>query len=570
MNLFGINQNQNVSNIGNVSALSNSNVSDELANGLKALSTMNSGETLEGQVVGIEGDTVSVKIADNAVVNARLESAMGLVEGQTVIFQVQSGNDNSIALRPLFTNMAQGQIANNALVSAGLPVNATSLSMVSNLMSEGMNIDKNSIMNMYRDIMTNPDAAVDKLVHMTKLGLDINPANIEQYDSICNLNDSFSNSVNTIVNEIPIEINNMINNGDTEAAVSIFKDCVSLIADNNAGAGLEVASEATVLQTVAAENVASNVGTAPDDATKSTADMLKALMSNVQLEDEEAQLNQTNNNSSNISENAIDNIKGDVNFANVFGQDLNNINSEAELFNKLNELLEAGKINDKEIHSLIKNDDFSAMLKNELKDAWLLNPKDVEKGENVNDFYNKLNEHIHSIANSMDKVLGGNENLSQSLNQLNQNLQFLDQMSHIMPYVQLPLKMNGEAQTGDLYVYAKKKNLTDDSDNITALLRLDMKYLGFMEVFVKLEGTNNVTTDFCMEREDVIDFMEKNMDQLTDRLSDRGYNINANVRHKEVKEDVSKEFATNGSTPGGSVSTPSGNKIGHFRFDVRA
>ena len=49
-----------------------------------------------------------------------------------------------------------------------------------------------------------------------------------------------------------------------------------------------------------------------------------------------------------------------------------------------------------------------------------------------------------------------------------------------------------------------------------------MEYLGKMDVYVALEDTK-VSTNFYLEKEEYLDFMEEHMDLLTARLNKRGY-----------------------------------------------
>ncbi|MBQ7833773.1 MAG: hypothetical protein IJ336_09405 [Lachnospiraceae bacterium] len=117
------------------SAVSN-NAQIQADKGMAALQSMTPGETLQGEVVSVNGNEIEIKIADNAVVNARLEQSMNVAVGQKMMFEVSNNNQGQIALRALFTNLAQEQLAQNALQAAGIPQNGSSVQMIAGLMRE--------------------------------------------------------------------------------------------------------------------------------------------------------------------------------------------------------------------------------------------------------------------------------------------------------------------------------------------------------------------------------------------------------------------------------------------------
>ncbi len=89
--------------------------------------------------------------------------------------------------------------------------------------------------------------------------------------------------------------------------------------------------------------------------------------------------------------------------------------------------------------------------------------------------------------------------------------------------------MNGSEATGDLFVYTNKKNLAEKEGNVSALLHLDMKNLGPIDVYASLSPGNNVFTKFYLPDESMIDFINDNIHILNERLEGRGYSIKAEV-----------------------------------------
>ena len=61
-----------------------------------------------------------------------------------------------------------------------------------------------------------------------------------------------------------------------------------------------------------------------------------------------------------------------------------------------------------------------------------------------------------------------------------------------------------------------------------------MEHLGKMDVYVALED-KKVSTNFYLEKEEYLDFLETNMDMLNARLQNRGYecSIKTSLRNEE-------------------------------------
>ena len=86
---------------------------------------MSSGDTFRGEVVDISGNTATISIGEDARITANINTNVNLSVGQSVLFEVNTDSDNLVSLRTLFTNIANENIANNALTQANVPINAT-------------------------------------------------------------------------------------------------------------------------------------------------------------------------------------------------------------------------------------------------------------------------------------------------------------------------------------------------------------------------------------------------------------------------------------------------------------
>ncbi len=154
--------------------------------GSEYLRNMPGGSTVEGKITDIKGNEVQIELPNGGRVNAQLESAMNLSEGQLLAFEIRANSGSTISLTPLYTNLAMGATATNALNAAGMAVNADTVAMTMSMMDGGMSIDNKSLGDMYHLISQFPDAEIKNLVEMKSLGLPIDEQNIKQYEAFKN------------------------------------------------------------------------------------------------------------------------------------------------------------------------------------------------------------------------------------------------------------------------------------------------------------------------------------------------------------------------------------------------
>ena len=98
----------------------------------------------------------------------------------------------------------------------------------------------------------------------------------------------------------------------------------------------------------------------------------------------------------------------------------------------------------------------------------------------------------------------------------------MNDLNRNMTYFQMPVRFTESNGNGELYVFTNKKAMSAQSDNVSALLHLDMDNLGPIDVYVRLQG-KNVNTNFCLETEELLDFVYSNIDKLNARLEKLGY-----------------------------------------------
>lgn len=503
-----------------------------------------------GTISDISDNVATVLLSDNTSISAEISDADMLNVGQKVSFLVDTAKENTITLKPLFTNLATQNIAGEALKEASIPVNEKTLSMVSKFMEEKLPIDKETLSGAYRGINSNPFVSLDEITKMVDLSLDLTDSNIIKFHSVVNFENKITDSIDSLIDNIPKEIENFADS-DIDSALSLAKNVIDNSLENDSDLAIKYPDY--------------KEGAKIFDAVKP-----EVINGNLSFDNKEIvslELSESLNDSKDLSVKNEDklNLAGEI----VSNEDIDAADKKNDyvklddLLKNIKQTLEDDGFDLEDKKELLKSELLKNAIETKLKDTWLLEPKEVKNPESINEHLNKIFEDTAKITQSMTDSVKASETLSQAVSNLNENLQFVQTLGDLAMYVQIPMIMNNEANTGDLYVYANKKNLLEKSDNITAMLRLDMKNLGRVDVYVKLSNSNSLSTDFTLEDDDTLAFIEEHIDILNERLEKLGFNVTNSFNTKSNAPSI----FDNGEKVGVTVND---NLVGYKGFDVRA
>lgn len=234
---------------------------------------------------------------------------------------------------------------------------------------------------------------------------------------------------------------------------------------------------------------------------------------------------------------------------------------QEELYRAVQELTKraAGRNEAEAVKELFLSKGFQKIFQNKMSAQWTLTaPENLEKKE-VERLYSRLHEQTRQLTQALEGTKADSP-LFKSLQNIRDNVDFMNQLNQMYTYVQLPLKFRGENAHGDLYVYTNKKNLARKDGNVSAFLHLDMEYLGMVDVYVAMEK-GKISTRFQLEDEKSLELLEKNMDTLTRRLTEKGYRTDVKLTLKEVGGNVMEEILR---------ADKNISMISELSFDVRA
>lgn len=547
-------------------------MSGKTADGAQA-GSLTVGSAISGQVIKVEGDTVYVKLPSE-VLTAKLQEGVNLQSGQSVTFAVSGISDKQITLQALFQNSAQTQVLGKALEQAGIAQTADSLSMVDAMMREGMSVDKNSLWQMYRQVLDHPQTTGENIVLMNRLQIPVDDLTAAQFQNLQNANGQLAQAANTLTDSLFAEFTDMAVQSPQEAA-AFMKELVLLLGESSqteagqVGAlpleGQEVLGDvqpADGNQQPAAGNSTGQTDAAGQPAGGQTAengvDARLAFDGQVQTETDGRQVQ---------AEAAGGRLQGsNAEKLSTDGQVVSSEtaeNSSQPGVDSLAELMKSDlftKGDTRQLLRLFASKEFRSLLTEQMKENFLLKPEMVADKEEVEQFFTKLREQVSRLAQTVSEAGKAQTQLFTQTNQLRENLDFLHQLSQTMQYVQLPLRMAGQETTGDLYVYANKKGLTKE-DSISAFLHLDMEHLGPVDVYVAMQN-RKVNTHFYLQDDAMIDFIQAHIHLLNERLEQKGYQMQTEVSQKDTLSKVTEEMRKDQEEE--SVC------INQYSFDVRA
>lgn len=503
------------------------------------------GQTLRGEVVSREGNNAQIRLLQDVLVDAKVDADIRLELGQNITFQVKN-NGQTLNLSPLFTNMATEGTVLKALDMASLPVNENTVAMTKQLMDAGLPIDKNTLQQIWHESNAFPDAEILDLVNLHRVELPVTEENITQMASYRNLTHQLTAGIAETGESLTNMLQGLVESGDIEQAATIYSEVLELLAFEDA-AGETVTGQQQTEGPLPEPGV--DVTVTPEEAeqmpVQSSATAPEAVPGQKTIIEEPTET--APDNGQTIKENP--------------GAEKT---QEAPQLQNLQKLLKQG-LETKDIpllRSILHNSKVAELPAKLLADRWSIKPEDVESPEKVEELYQKLGKQLKGLSNLLEENGQRGSSAYQNVTNLSQNVDFLQQINQTYAYIQLPLHLRqGEHKTGELFVYTNKKNLARKDGQVSALLHLDMEHLGPLDVYVTLKDTK-VSTKFYVQNDAILDYLEANMDVLTERLQKRGYDCKCETTlHTELQQTaqaMTPLLKTEGSVP-----------VAQYAFDVR-
>ncbi|MBQ8549235.1 MAG: flagellar hook-length control protein FliK [Lachnospiraceae bacterium] len=543
------------------------------------------GQVVKGEVTDLRSNEVTIRLEDGKTLHAKLSTAMDLSIGQKAEFFVQETNDVLITLKLLSdgdTSFAEAAI-DKALEASGFPKSAHAADIVRSLLDAGLPANKEMIQKMMQYSASNKDVELSTLTALMKHNLPVSKENATQLQAYRNFEHRLLGQATALTSalseafsygEIPDSFTerlltqffgetvtpaesgevffNMQTNGTTDSvsAATVTENALSNVSDTSADIRPEQGNASLP------NTEASISGTSPEPI-PGTAEQTTAHHS-----DEHIPLKQLLPESQyQAVERALSSLSVELPEYSAIKNGLTDGSLTAnQLFSALSSASAKGHV--ERITALLKEEPaLSELFSKTILNRFVMTPEDLTKEKAVEEFYARLKKDLAAFTDTLsgDTASSALKTVADTASNMQENIQFMNTLNQIFPYVQLPLKLTEQLTHGELYVYTKKKDLSAQNKEVSILLHLDMDVLGPTDIHLSMLQ-KNVSAKFYLNETEAEQLVSEQLPSLIEALQKKGYSLNASVMHREKEPDIVTDFMADGEAV----------PMKRFRFDIRA
>ena len=562
--------------------------------------TLREGQTLKGVVSDIHGNEITLSMDDGSSFTGKLPDANQYSIGQKAAFQIVSLGDNTIYMKATTGAylLDMEDTVEQALEEAGLPKSTRNLDVVRSLLQNGQSISRQNIMDSIQICARFPNADVNSVITMKRLGMAMSESSVKQFENYQNQThqllykmDSLTDSISDMLYSIGTQVPRLAKDVGTQLLAMALEGTVS-------------PEEQQLAEQMSAQGTAETIQPSDGDAEDLTTmdgeetDANMALLDGDELSAETPgplarmrQLFSAITDGNEAARNAMAEAGMTEDFRTpfiheqagymlspeeraAFAKQLSDLPLAEEIKQGMadgtitaRDFLDAiqkafPQMSDEQAGNLLSSKAFHSMLKGQFLSNWTVSPEHLKDEGALDEVYDKMSRQWESLSHFSENVLGKDvfKQVSQNANDMSENLEFMKTLNETFQYIQLPLKLQSQNAHGDLYIMTRKESLKKDPSNLKVLLHLNMDSLGTLDVHITKENTA-VTTKFFVSSEDTLHLLERNIEILTDAINAQGYSFHSELAIKEKDVDVVNDFV--------SAETPVGD-IKRYNFDLRA
>ena len=519
------------------------NGSEQGNTALTILRSLANGDTFSGNITDVSGEQVTITLDGGQSFTASLLNSTAYNIGDRASFVIQDNKGESIVLKAVTMQATALETAmiNKSLKAAGIMPTLRNREMVLELMRNGMPIGRDALLDMAKELSAHSDAEIGDIITLKRMGIEVTDDILKSYQNY----KEYNGAMQTDMAALGEKLFESVDSGKTLSDVVELLAGDELLTGNGAVEDNSKESAKTGAQTQQTDGgaqIQQSGGTADEQADTAQ----KKLMNDVK----------------NVVTGMVDNYNAATGRGLKLSDAFLNTDNLARFMNefaRLVEEFESEPLLKGKLHTALKGDKVSRLLNELVRDSLSMKMMDVVDNESVKEHIAKTLDKLSSIS----EYAASNQNamLSNVASQMSNNMEFLNSMNQFMAAVQVPIKNIGEHGEGELYVYRRNKQKCGEDDTVKAFLHLDMEHLGALDIYVTLKDSS-VSTNFKVEDESVLDFLEANMEQLTKKLNEDGYNASVSVSEKD---GTSFDFEKEVIAPALPVSD-----VRRFRFDMKA
>lgn len=512
------------------------NGSEQGNTALTILRSLADGDTFSANITDVSGEQVTITLDGGQSFTASLLNSTAYNIGDRADFVIQDNKGENIVLKAVTMQATALETAmiNKSLKAAGIMPTLRNREMVLELMRNGMPIGRDALLDMVKELSAHSNAGIGDIIALKRMGIEVTDDSLRSYQNYKEYNGAMQRDIAALGEKLFESV-------DSGKALS---DAVKLLVGDEFLTGNGTVKDNSKESTKTDVQTQQPVGTQADEK----ADIAqKNLMSDVK----------------NMVAGMVDNYNAATGRSLKLSYEFLNTDNLARFMNefaRMAEEFEMEPLLKNKLHGVLKGDKASRLLNELVRDTFSMKMTDVADSESVKEHIAKTLDKLSSVS----EYAASNQSaeLSNVASRMSNNMEFLNSMNQFMAAVQVPIKKIGEHGEGELYVYRRNKQKCGEDDTVKAFLHLDMEHLGALDIYVTLKGSS-VATNFKVEDESVLDFLEANMEQLTKKLGEDGYNVSASVSRTD--DGAGFNFEKEVIAPVLPVSD-----VRRFRFDMKA
>lgn len=512
------------------------NGSEQGNTALTILRSLADGDTFSANITDVSGEQVTITLDGGQSFTASLLNSTAYNIGDRADFVIQDNKGENIVLKAVTMQATALETAmiNKSLKAAGIMPTLRNREMVLELMRNGMPIGRDALLDMVKELSSHSNAEIGGIIALKRMGIEVTDDSLRSYQNYKEYNGAMQRDIAALGEKLFESV-------DSGKALS---DVVKLLVGDELLTGNGTVEDNSKESTKTGAQTQQPVGTQADEK----ADIAqKNLMSDVK----------------NMVAGMVDNYNAATGRSLKLSYEFLNTDNLARFMNefaRMAEEFEMEPLLKNKLHGVLKGDKASRLLNELVRDTFSMKMTDVADSESVKEHIAKTLDKLSSVS----EYAASNQSaeLSNVASRMSNNMEFLNSMNQFMAAVQVPIKNIGEHGEGELYVYRRNKQKCGEDDTVKAFLHLDMEHLGALDIYVTLKGSS-VATNFKVEDESVLDFLEANMEQLTKKLGEDGYNVTASISRTD--DGAGFNFEREVIAPVLPVSD-----VRRFRFDMKA
>ncbi len=512
------------------------NGSEQGNTALTILRSLADGDTFSANITDVSGEQVTITLDGGQSFTASLLNSTAYNIGDRADFVIQDNKGENIVLKAVTMQATALETAmiNKSLKAAGIMPTLRNREMVLELMRNGMPIGRDALLDMVKELSSHSNAEIGGIIALKRMGIEVTDDSLKSYQNYKEYNGAMQRDIAALGEKLFESV-------DSGKALS---DVVKLLVGDELLTGNGTVEDNSKESTKTGAQTQQPVGTQADEK----ADIAqKNLMSDVKT----------------MVAGMVDNYNAATGKSLKLSYEFLNTDNLARFMNefaRMAEEFEMEPLLKNKLHAVLKGDKASRLLNELVRDTFSMKMTDVADSESVKEHIAKTIDKLSSVS----EYAASNQSaeLSNVASRMSNNMEFLNSMNQFMAAVQVPIKNIGEHGDGELYVYRRNKQKCGEDDTVKAFLHLDMEHLGALDIYVTLKGSS-VATNFKVEDESVLDFLETNMEQLTKKLAEDGYNVTASI--SKTDDSAGFDFEKEVIAPVLPVSD-----VRRFRFDMKA